>query len=434
MKKLLKFWISFWMVFCILLSSKVNATELTNFEEDIEKVFEQVKAKHPNVNYASVSISVRDVNTNNYWGINDQLSSTNEKVGQHGEFVSASVIKFPVSYAVIKLAEKGELDLYGTYTDPASGEKFRPIDKIVTAVTRSVNAAVNTLLRTFTSPVINSELTELGYPNVKMFSEIGGGDPYQSYANNIKRHGNSLGGRMNSFEMASMLNNFYKDYINEVSGTNELYTALKNTIYTDRIPKGINYKYPVLHKTGTIGAPDGVYNDCGMIMVDEKPFILCILTQNQKGQFILPFMRAMAKEVTSYMEKATLTDVVTAPTVEIILNGEPLEFIQTIEVVNDQIAVPFRTFAEYMQMEVLWDGVLNEVTAFNDETEIKMVIGGSTALVNGDVLVIDVAVYKNKGTTMVSLGFIAEVLGLEVQKEENTLYIVHPFSALNHLQ
>lgn len=419
MIRILRITIVVGLLLCIFMGNRINADELTSFQEDMNKIFEQVKAKHPNVNYASLSMSIMDIHTNNYWGIYDQLSTNTEGVGQYGGFLAASVIKFPTSYSVIKLAEKGELNLYEPYTDPVSGKKFRPIDKIVSAVTRSINADINTLLRTFTPAAINNELTELGYPNIKMFSEIGGGDPYQSPSNNMKRYGNSLGGRINSYEMALLFKNFYLDYLNEVTGTKELYTALRDTIYRDRIPKGIDYRYPVVHKTGTIGAPDGTYNDCGIILVDEKPFIICFVDQGQKGVYILPFIRDMAQAVTSYMEQAELKDVVTESTVEIILNDAPIRFDQPVKMIDGKINVPFRVLAELMNMEVLWNGESNEVTAYYEALEIAFTINNNTVMVNGNAFEMDEKPYIDNSTTMISLNFIADIFGLEIQFEEN---------------
>jgi hypothetical protein len=398
------------------------------FKKDLQAIYDEVTAHHSDVDYSEFSMCVFDINTENYWGINDQLTAETENLGTHGNFIAASVIKFPICYALIKMAEAGEVDLYGYYSDPISGLEFRPIDKMQDALRISSNLAINNLIRTFSITNINDEMTALGYPNLKMFSEIGPGDPDKSYSNNIERYGNTLGGRINCYEVAKAYLDFYRDYQGGVVGTAELFTAMKENIYTDRIPQGINYAYDVIHKTGTTGMPEGVVDDCGIIMIEDRPFIICFINQNQSEDAAESLERELALEMTKYMETATLINIndekemqETAACID--LDGVKLDFTTPLFIKNDRVLVPFRTFSEHLQFEVLWEAESEKVVSYNEGCKIEFILNNAEAIVNGEIMSMDVPPFEINGCSYVPVRFIAEAYGLKVTWDESELFV-----------
>ena len=76
--------------------------------------------------------------------------------------------------------------------------------------------------------------------------------------------------------------------------------ALLDNIWNSRIPTGINFKYPVAHKTGTASS-HGVYNDAGIVYC-KNPYVLVVFTRGETKTAGEGFIREVAKEVTNYMD------------------------------------------------------------------------------------------------------------------------------------
>lgn len=100
--------------------------------------------------------------------------------------------------------------------------------------------------------------------------------------------------------------------------------------------------------------------------------------------------------------------------IQVELNGEPLIFDTEPTIVNGRTMVPLKVIFEALGMSVQWDGDLRRVTATKEGLSIELVIGSLAPMVNGEVVLIDVASYIENGRTMVPLRFIAESTGAEV--------------------
>ena len=85
--------------------------------------------------------------------------------------------------------------------------------------------------------------------------------------------------------------------------------------------------------------------------------------------------------------------------------------------------VGFRAILESLGAEVSWDESTKTVTASKDGTTIKLVIGETTAYVNGETYELATAPEISGGSTMIPLRFISEKLGMNVTWDENTRLI-----------
>lgn len=82
--------------------------------------------------------------------------------------------------------------------------------------------------------------------------------------------------------------------------------------------------------------------------------------------------------------------------------------------------LPFRAIGEALGATVSWDPKLKEVKFQKEDRLIQMTLGDASALVNGEVVKMDVAPETKYSRTMVPLRFIGENLGLTVNWDQST--------------
>ncbi len=95
---------------------------------------------------------------------------------------------------------------------------------------------------------------------------------------------------------------------------------------------------------------------------------------------------------------------------------------QTLEVapytVNDRTVVPVRVISETFGADVAWDEATETVTITKGDKVIKLVIGKTTATVNGEEVTLDVAPFTENDRTLLPVRFVSEVLGYSVDYVE----------------
>jgi len=94
-------------------------------------------------------------------------------------------------------------------------------------------------------------------------------------------------------------------------------------------------------------------------------------------------------------------------------------------IVEGRTLVPIRAVVESLGGTVSWDAGSQTVMISLDGTQLKLVVGKPTALVNGRVTAIDSTNAKVvpqilNGLTMLPLRFVAESLGADVRWEAST--------------
>lgn len=132
--------------------------------------------------------------------------------------------------------------------------------------------------------------------------------------------------------------------------------------------------------------------------------------------------------VTALICFAFIGSAAAAPTV--FLDGRQLSFEVQPIIENGRTLVPLRAIFEALGASVSWDGNTQTVTAIKSGTEIKLVIGQTTAYKNGVAVKLDVPSKVVEGRTLVPLRFVSEALGAQVfwngDKQEITIQSSQP--------
>ena len=87
---------------------------------------------------------------------------------------------------------------------------------------------------------------------------------------------------------------------------------------------------------------------------------------------------------------------------------------------NSRTMLPVRFVAENLGATVGWDGATSTVTVTTDTTKIELVIGASTAKVNGVEVTLDSPAFIESSRTYLPVRFVAENLGAEVAWDGTT--------------
>ncbi len=127
---------------------------------------------------------------------------------------------------------------------------------------------------------------------------------------------------------------------------------------------------------------------------------------------------ASAEGVTQTEPKAPVTK--SPDEIVVFLNGERMSFDSEPYIENGTTRVPMRAIFEGLGAEVDWDGDAKTVAARKDGTEIKLVIGEETALINGEENKLLVPAEIKENRTMVPLRFVSKALGAKVDWDGET--------------
>ena len=76
--------------------------------------------------------------------------------------------------------------------------------------------------------------------------------------------------------------------------------------------------------------------------------------------------------------------------------------------------LPVRFVAESLGATVAWDGATSTATLTSGTTEIKITIGATTAIVNGEEKPLDAPAFIENSRTYLPVRFVAEALGATV--------------------
>jgi hypothetical protein len=101
--------------------------------------------------------------------------------------------------------------------------------------------------------------------------------------------------------------------------------------------------------------------------------------------------------------------------IKIFLDGSTLETDVDPVLKEGRTLVPFRAIGEALMAQVDWDESARKVTLTLGDKTVQLVIGDSTAYVNGNARTLDVPAMLVENRTLVPLRFISESLGASVQ-------------------
>ncbi|WP_010247868.1 HAF repeat-containing protein [Acetivibrio cellulolyticus] len=90
---------------------------------------------------------------------------------------------------------------------------------------------------------------------------------------------------------------------------------------------------------------------------------------------------------------------------------------------SNRTLIPIRFVSEKLGAQVTWDGSLKVIGIKKEDIDIKMKIGDSFAVVNGEEIQLDVPAVITSGRTSVPLRFISEVLEAKVEWEPENMTV-----------
>ena len=110
--------------------------------------------------------------------------------------------------------------------------------------------------------------------------------------------------------------------------------------------------------------------------------------------------------------------------VSIYVNGAKLSSDTAPYIKDAYTMAPIRVISEHLGAEVYWNAETYTVEIFKDKTSIYLVIGDSTARVNGEMVTLQAPPELNNGRTMVPLRFVGEALGCNVSWNNDARSVV----------
>jgi tetratricopeptide (TPR) repeat protein len=130
------------------------------------------------------------------------------------------------------------------------------------------------------------------------------------------------------------------------------------------------------------------------------------------------------KEINSYKKLGLLYGKKGENEIRAYVNGEkPNSDIAPI-VRDGRTLIPFRAIAQSLKAEVIWNAEEQSVTVIKDGVEVKLIIGSTTAYVNGNEVTLDAAPDIISGRTVVPARFIAEAFGAIVKWESESQSVI----------
>jgi hypothetical protein len=107
------------------------------------------------------------------------------------------------------------------------------------------------------------------------------------------------------------------------------------------------------------------------------------------------------------------------------VNGESVNFGSVLPVIkNNWTLVPFRAISDSLKAEVTWDPTEQSMTVTKNGVVVKLVIGSTTALVDGKEITLDAPAEIINGRTLIPVRFIATAFNADVQWEPESQSVV----------
>lgn len=110
--------------------------------------------------------------------------------------------------------------------------------------------------------------------------------------------------------------------------------------------------------------------------------------------------------------------------INLFVNGEEVTPSVAPVVKEGSTLIPFRTIAEALEAEVVWNSKDKTITVTKDGTSIKLVLGSKTAWVNGVKKQLDVSPEVVDGSTLIPTRFVSENIGADVKWESESQTVV----------
>lgn len=205
-------------------------------------------------------------------GVYFEYLPTGASIGTNDQMVVeiASLTKVPSVMAAYKSIDNGNLKLdnniivqdkdvdknFGDLWQKGKGTELTVEQAIDLSLKNSDNTAVNTLVSSLDKDALDKVYNELDLPKTRI-------GPFPS---------------MSPKSYASVFRNLYLSAYLQPESSNQILEKLSDTKFTDKLPAGVPHGIKVSHKIGVFQlGNDQVYNDCGIVYVPYRPYILCIM-------------------------------------------------------------------------------------------------------------------------------------------------------------
>lgn len=110
--------------------------------------------------------------------------------------------------------------------------------------------------------------------------------------------------------------------------------------------------------------------------------------------------------------------------ISVVYDGNEIVFDVSPEMINDRVMVPMRQIFETFGAKVKWDSSTQTVTAKKKSKTIEMTINSTDMKKNDEVFSYDTAPVIKDGRTLIPIRALSELLGLEVEWQENTQSVI----------
>jgi beta-lactamase class A len=244
------------------------------------KFLDEIQKDIPKEN---VGIYFEDLFTGSWVGINEK-----------NEFYPRSLFKVPVMVTILKKIEDGELSLSQNVIleerdiDSLSGDLYKKGVGYKISVKELINLMIknsdNTALRALTNNFLNGE------DYIMTISMMGLIDPNLNQSISPK-------GYMNIFRSL-----YYSTYLKR-SFSELALSILTETDFNSQLTKDIPPSVKVSHKWGE-DVNLGIYHDCGIFYIENKNYMLCVMTKNVTKEQADNFISKISKITYDYITSA----------------------------------------------------------------------------------------------------------------------------------
>lgn len=125
-------------------------------------------------------------------------------------------------------------------------------------------------------------------------------------------------------------------------------------------------------------------------------------------------IKVNVKDIASYKKYGTLKIKSGKKGITAFVNGNEVNFSADPYMKNNSTLVPFRAIAEALDAKVQWDQATRTVLVVKASITVKLVIGQTTAAVNGQQVQLPAAGEVTNGNTMVPIRFLSQALNAQV--------------------
>jgi len=228
-----------------------------------------------------------DHNLDGVLGVAIEDLTTGQKFLLHGDdvFPQASSIKIAVLAELYRQAQAGKLKLTDIYTMQASDlvadsdimggltpgiTKITLRDLATMMVAVSDNSATNVLIDRVGMDNVNAMLDSLSLPHTRLRRKM----------MDLKAAGEGRENISSPSEMMTLLDDLYRGKVLNKELTDDFFKML-STHKSSFIPRDLPEGLKIANKPGEL---EGVRNDSGVIFVENRPYILCVMTTYLKSE------------------------------------------------------------------------------------------------------------------------------------------------------